>query len=112
MKRSLEQNVQKIANSKEIAVKIENLDECDIVESASKYGFEDENSIEYDQEPTMTAKPHSLDRNGKSTSDKRWRSRKVACHICGKLYEACKLQFHLNQHNGTSEVYHSNVARR
>lgn len=26
--------------------------------------------------------------------------KKVACHICGKLYEHHVLQFHLNKHNG------------
>lgn len=32
---------------------------------------------------------------------KRYRPPRVACHICGKLYETYKLQFHINRHNGT-----------
>lgn len=26
---------------------------------------------------------------------------KIACHICGKLYEVYKMKYHLNTHNGT-----------
>lgn len=29
-----------------------------------------------------------------------YRPRRVACHICGKLYEVYAMKFHMNRHNG------------
>lgn len=32
--------------------------------------------------------------------DPRPREQKIACHICGKLYDKNKMKYHINRHNG------------
>lgn len=46
---------------------------------------------------------------------KRPRPEKVACYICGHLYDSYKLQFHINHHNGKFNeppVEHFSAVRR
>ncbi|KAJ6626585.1 Zinc finger protein [Pseudolycoriella hygida] len=47
-----------------------------------------------------TVAEHDTQDAGEEIVAKRSRLEKVACHICGKLYDVYRLKFHLNKHNG------------
>lgn len=90
---------------------VEILDDNDTKENSdanSEFSFEPDD----ENRETMTGKDSQKDLGSVNDTDesekRRFRPEKVACHICGKLYEMCKLKFHINRHNGKCRSNSSN----